>query len=68
MTRLAIIAGKGQLPIEVAAAAIAGGFDVLVLPIKGQADADFSAYQSTPIRLGALGETRKNMRTTNIEK
>jgi hypothetical protein len=41
-------------------AAIAQGFDVLILPIKGQADADFSAYQTTPIRLGAIGETRSD--------
>jgi DUF1009 family protein len=36
MTRLAIIAGKGQLPVDVAAAAAADGFDVLILAIKGQ--------------------------------
>ena len=68
MTRLAIIAGEGQLPVEVAAAATAGGFDVLILPINGQADADFTAYQSIPIRLGAIGETRAIMVQHKIEK
>ena len=68
MTRLAIIAGKGQLPVDVATAANANGFDVLILPIKGQADADFSAYQIMPIRLGAIGETRAIMVQQNIEK
>ena len=68
MTRLAIIAGKGQLPVDVAAAATANGFDVLILPIKGQADADFTTYQTMPIRLGAIGETRAIMVQRNIEK
>ena len=68
MTRLAIIAGKGQLPVEVAAAATAGGFDVLILPINGQADADFTAYRTMPIRLGAIGETRAVMVQHKIEK
>ena len=42
MKRLAIIAGKGHLPIDVAKTATADGYDVLVLPIEGQADADFT--------------------------
>ena len=68
MTRLAIIAGKGQLPVDVAAAAAADGFDVLILAIKGQSDADFTAYQTMPIRLGAIGETRAIMVQHKIEK
>ena len=68
MTRLAIIAGKGQLPVEVAAAATTDGFDILILPIKGQADADFTAYQTMPIRLGAIGETRAIMVQHKIQK
>ncbi len=68
MTGLAIIAGKGQLPLDVAAAANAGGFDVLILPIKGQADADFTTYLTMPIRLGAIGETSTIMVQHKIEK
>ena len=68
MPRLAIIAGKGQLPVEVAAAATAAGFDVLILPINEQADADFTAYHTMPIRLGAIGETRAVMVEHKIEK
>ena len=68
MTRLAIIAGKGQLPVDVAGAAAADGFDVLILAIKGQSDADFTAYQTVPIRLGAIGETRAIMVQHKIEK
>ena len=58
MTRLAIIAGKGQLPAEVAAAASASGYIVFVLPIEGQADADFTCFHTIPIRLGAISQTR----------
>ncbi len=58
MKRLAIIAGKGKLPAEVAAAASADGHNVLVLPIEDQADADFNSYQTIPIRLGAISKTR----------
>ena len=45
MKRLAIIAGKGHLPIDVAKTATADGYDVLVLPIEGQADADFTVIK-----------------------
>ena len=58
MKRLAIIAGKGHLPIDVAKTATADGYDVLVLPIEGQADADFTGYQASSIRLGSIGKTR----------
>lgn len=58
MKRLAIIAGKGHLPIDVAQMATADGYDVLVLPIDGQADADFTGYQASSIRLGGIGKTR----------
>ena len=54
MKRLAIIAGKGHLPLDVAKTATANGYDVLVLPIEGQADADFTSYQASLIRSGAL--------------
>ena len=38
---LAIIAGKGRMPLEVAHAAADDGYRPLVMPINGQADADF---------------------------
>ena len=58
MKRLAIIAGKGHLPMDVAKMATADGYDVLFLPIEGQADADFTGYQASSIRLGSIGKTR----------
>jgi DUF1009 family protein len=68
MKRLAIIAGKGHLPIDVAKAARANGYDVLLLPIEGQADADFTPYQTSSIRLGGIGKTRSIMTQHGIDQ
>ena len=58
MTRLAIIAGQGNLPLQVARAANKQGYDVVIFPIKGQADAMFDGFFIQPVRLGAIGQTR----------
>ena len=42
---LAIIAGKGRMPLEVAHAAADDGYRLLVMPINGQADADFTGLR-----------------------
>jgi len=68
MKRLAIIAGKGSLPIDVARTATADGYDVLVLPIEGQADADFTSYQASSIRLGGIGKTRSIITQHGIDQ
>jgi DUF1009 family protein len=68
MKRLAIIAGKGHLPIDVAMAATANGYDVLLLPIEGQADADFTSYQTNSIRLGGIGKTRSIISQHGIDQ
>ncbi len=57
MTRLAVIAGQGKIPVQIAETAVSMGYDVVVMPIRGQADADFSAFASQPIALGAIGGT-----------
>ena len=58
MTRLAIIAGQGNLPLQVARVADEQGYDVVIFPIKGQADAMFEGFAIQPVRLGAIGQTR----------
>ncbi len=58
MTRLAIIAGQGNLPLQVARAADKQGYEVVIFPIKGQADAMFDDFAIQPVRLGAIGQTR----------
>ena len=68
MKRLAIIAGKGHLPLDVAKTATADGYDVLVLPIEGQADADFTSYQARSIRLGSIGKTRSIIMQHGIDQ
>ena len=44
MTKLAVIAGQGKIPVQIAEMASSMGYDVIVMPIRGQADADFSAF------------------------
>ena len=58
MTRLAIIAGQGNLPLQVANAADEQGYDVVIFPIVDQADAVFEGFVVQPVRLGAIGQTR----------
>ncbi|MEL0141723.1 MAG: LpxI family protein [Candidatus Puniceispirillaceae bacterium] len=58
MTRLAIIAGQGNLPLQVARAADEQGLDVVIFPIEGQADAVFDDFVVQPVRLGAIGQTQ----------
>ena len=61
-----IIAGAGSLPAEIAAEVTARREDVAILPLKGVADADFSAYVHHPVGMldpnGVLEGTGKAMR------
>ena len=51
MTRLAIIAGQGNLPLQVAQGAYEQGLGVVVFPIEGQGDAVFESFCVRPSRL-----------------
>ena len=62
MTRLAIIAGQGHLPLQVARAADEQGLDVVIFPIVGQADGVFDGFVVQPVRLGAIGQTQAFLR------
>lgn len=44
--RFAVIAGGGRLPLEACAALEAKGWDPFVIAVTGEADADFSSYDS----------------------
>ena len=48
---LAIIAGAGRLPAEIAAEVVARGESVVVLPLQGIADADFGALTGETVGL-----------------
>ena len=56
MTRLAIIAGQGNLPLQVARAAADQGYSVFIFPIEGQADEAFEGFAVQRVRLGAIGQ------------
>ena len=51
MPALAVVAGAGRLPAEIAAEAAERGEAVVILPLKGFADADFSDYVQYPVSL-----------------
>ena len=52
---LAVFAGGGALPRQLADAVRASGRDVFVLRIQGEADADFADYPADDIRYGEIG-------------
>lgn len=53
---LAVIAGAGRLPIEIAEAVRHAGRDVLAVPLAGIADAKgFAGFETCSLGLGQLG-------------
>ena len=68
MARLAVIAGKGALPVTLADNARSLGEDVVVIRIAGQADADFSTYETFDVPLGAVGQTRDMIREAGCDR
>jgi DUF1009 family protein len=55
--RTALVAGSGQLPLDVAAALRASGHEPFVMMIEGQADQALSDYDHIVTTLGGLGLT-----------
>jgi len=53
--QLAILAGSGRAPIEVADAAIAAGHTLHILALRGVADPDIVRFQHTWVGLGQVG-------------
>ncbi len=68
MAKLAVIAGQGSLPVKIAQRAVNTGHDVIVMPIKGQADADFSHFDSVPITLGTIGNTLAQLQAHDCDR
>ena len=58
MTRLAIIAGQGHLPLYVARAAAELGYEVFIFPIQGQSDSVFEGFNAKPVKLGAISKIK----------
>lgn len=68
MRRLGILAGKGGLPLQIAAAAEAQGRRPFVIAFEGQVDADlFQAYPHAQARLGAARRTIKLLKNEGCE-
>ena len=64
---LGIVAGRGNLPAEIARAAASNGRNVLILALKGQADNDVvSAFPHEWVRLGDGSKVLKILRGNGI--
>ena len=61
MSRLAVIAGQGRLPEDLARHARDQGYDVVIFRIAGQADAAFQGFETFEVPLGAIGSTRRRL-------
>ena len=68
MARLAVIAGRGALPVTLADNARSLGEDVVILRIAGQADADFSTFEAFDVPLGAVGTARDIIREAGCDR
>ena len=53
--RIAILAGAGRLPLEIAREVRCTGSVPRIVAIQGIADADYSGYDVTPVALGQIG-------------
>ena len=61
MSRLAVIAGQGRLPEDLARHARDQGHDVVIFRVAGQADAAFQGFETFEVPLGAIGSTRRQL-------
>ncbi|MEM9054162.1 MAG: UDP-2,3-diacylglucosamine diphosphatase LpxI [Pseudomonadota bacterium] len=68
MAPLGIIAGLGQLPVEVAEAAIARGQGVYVLRLKGFEEPDLEPYPGEVAGIAELGKAFKAFRKAGCEQ
>ncbi len=64
--RLGILAGGGNLPLEVAEHAAAAGYDVHIVAIDGEAEADFKDFEVTQVNWGAIGKMVSSFKVHNI--
>lgn len=66
--RLAIIAGYGMLPINVALAAREMGIDPFIIAIRGEADQDWSDFDHTYLPIANAVKIVKTMRQYNVNR
>lgn len=66
--RLAIIAGYGRLPIDVALAAREKGIDPYILALKGEADQDWSNFDHIDLPIANFSKVAKTLRLQNVDR
>lgn len=65
--RLGILAGGGNLPLEVAEQARAAGCDIHIVAIDGEADNAFSGFGVTRVNWGAIGKMVGSFKSRDIK-
>lgn len=66
--RLAIVAGSGKLPLCVAEAARANGEEPLVFSLNGEADGDWSRFETIPIGIGDIAGFKRAARAAGVDR
>lgn len=66
--RLAIIAGYGRLPIDVALAAREQGIDPYILALQGEADQDWSDFDHIDLPIANFSKVVKTLRLQNVDR
>lgn len=69
MTRLAVLAGGGPLPAQIATAAEADGREVFILAFEGESEA--AAVEGRPhawVSLGAVGQALQQLKTWQVDE
>jgi DUF1009 family protein len=64
--RLAIIAGRGLLPLRLAEAARAGGEDPFIIALKDEVSQSFDGFESVSLGVGNLADIEKFFRQKGI--
>ena len=66
--RLAIIAGRGRLPLDVAAAARSVGDDPFIIGLKGEAGAIPAAYEHASVGIGDVSSVHQLIKRKAIDR
>ncbi|AYD01393.1 UDP-2,3-diacylglucosamine diphosphatase LpxI [Neorhizobium sp. NCHU2750] len=64
--RLAIIAGRGLLPLRIAEAARAGGEDPFIIALKDEASHPFDGFETISLGVGNLADIEKSFKQKGV--
>ena len=68
MSRLAIIAGQGAHPLKLAHAVRADGIDPYIILLAGQADADFTGFDTASYPVGKIGHMVEALKEAECDR